>query len=395
MSLDHLGFVGAGLAVVVALMTVHWLAPRFEVDLVSDRYASIDGARGLAAFFVFLCHASAWLYFAKTGKWANFPTRGWGNFGQISVVVFFMITAFLFLSKLINTGAKGMDWLRMLVSRVLRLYPLYLFAMVVLLLVVGVETGFRWTGQAGGFATSLGHWLLFTAWGAPDLNGMKDTWLVIAGVTWSLPYEVFFYLLLPVLGVIARVPASWLLVGICTALAVGLFVEVLTPLLATPFLGGAAAALLARVDRVRALAQGRAASAVAAACLIAATSLYWGAFKLVPLTLTAVAFVLIANGSTLFGLLSLRTTRLLGEVSYSMYLLHGIVLFCLARWLLGMDRLAGMSVPVYWTLVVAATPVLVGICLLTFTRIERPAMDRVDAVTASLRRAATRPALPG
>ena len=105
--------------------------------------------------------------------------------------------------------------------------------------------------------------------------------------------------------------------------------------------------------------------------------------------------MLIANGSTLFGLLSLRTTRLLGEVSYSMYLLHGIVLFYLARWLLGMDRLAGMSVPVYWTLVVAATPVLVGICLLTFTRIERPAMDRVDAVTASLRRAATRPALPG
>lgn len=395
MSADHLGYLGAFLALAAALATVRWMAPWFGVREASDRYAAIDGARGLAAFFVFICHAAAWYYYAKTGKWAHYPVRGYGNFGQVSVVVFFMITAFLFLSKLMHAGPKGVDWMRMLVSRVLRLYPLYLFAMAVVLLIVGVETGFRLAEPGSSLLSSVGHWLLFTAWGAPDLNGMKDTWLIIAGVTWSLPYEVFFYFLLPVLGVAARVPASLLLVGVCTAIAGGLFVSALTPLLALPFLGGAVATLLSRQARFRQFAQTPWASLTVLIALAIATGLYWTAFKAVPLILVSLAFALIASGTTVFGVLSSRSARLLGEVSYSMYLLHGVLLFCLVRWVLGPETIAGMAPAAYWGLIIAMAPIVVAACLLTFSTIERPAMNSVDAVVAAVRRRSTQAALPG
>ena len=140
--IDHLGFLGVALCVVAALATVHLLAPRFRVDVASERFASIDGARGYAAFLVFMCHAAAWFYFAKTGKWAIVPVRAYGNLGQVSVIVFFMITAFLFTSKLQHAGPAGTDWLRLLVSRALRLVPLYAFAMVVVFLTVATRSGF-------------------------------------------------------------------------------------------------------------------------------------------------------------------------------------------------------------------------------------------------------------
>jgi peptidoglycan/LPS O-acetylase OafA/YrhL len=392
--MDHLGFLGAGLCVLAALATVHWLAPRFRVELDSDRYASIDGARGFAAFFVFLCHAAGWYYFARTGKWAHFPIRGYANFGQVSVVVFFMITAYLFVSKLLNAGPKGMDWLRLLVSRVLRIYPLYLFAMLVVVTIVAIETGFAWTQPADLTVQALSHWLMLTAWDAPDLNGLKDTWLIIAGVTWSLPYEAFFYLMLPLLGTLARVPVSKWVVVLCTALAAALSLTALKPMLAVPFIGGIVAAVLVRNEAFVAFAQKPLASAIAIGSLVIATGLFWGAFKLVPLVLISVAFAFIACGNTLFGLLSSRPARLLGEVSYSMYLLHAVLLFCVLRWVIGVENVAAMTLVQYWALMLGLTPVLVALCLFTFSLIERPAMDSVNRLTASMRRAATRRVLP-
>ena len=154
------------------------------------------------------------------------------------------------------------------------------------------------------------------------------------------------------------------------------------------------ATLLSRQPRFRQFAQTPQASLAVLAVLAIATGLYWTAFKPVPLVLVSLAFALIASGTTVFGLLSSRSARLLGEVSYSMYLLHGVLLFCLVRWILGPEAVAAMGPVAYWSLIVGIAPIVVLICLVTFSSIERPAMNSVDAVVAAVRRRSSRTALP-
>jgi peptidoglycan/LPS O-acetylase OafA/YrhL len=62
------------------------------------------------------------------------------------------------------------------------------------------------------------HWLAFTVFQAPDLNGFNPTSLIVAGVTWSLPYEWFFYLCLPVLALLSgrRPPILFLVIGVAS-----------------------------------------------------------------------------------------------------------------------------------------------------------------------------------
>jgi peptidoglycan/LPS O-acetylase OafA/YrhL len=381
----YVGVVAIVFAVIVALYTASMLAPRLHMEAPVGRHAPIDGLRGFAALFVFFCHSALWLYFAKTGRWANAPVPVYGNLGLGGVVMFFMITAYLFGSKLLKARESGIDWLRLFVSRVLRLTPLYLFALAVMLVVIAASTGFEWNEQADSWTSSLAKWLAFAIWGTPDLNGMHDTWMVTAGVTWSLRYEWAFYLLLPLFAVVLRIRASWLLVLPTALLAAQIAFSSLKLQLATPFLGGALAAWLVTIPRFRELAIHRHACAAAMVALVVAAAFFRSPFKAVPLVLITGAFVVIAGGNTLYGILSSRPARLLGEVSYSMYLLHGIVLFILAHGVIGLDVLAGMSPWLYWTIIVALTPLLVGLCMLTFILIERPAMRSVDRMTARFR----------
>lgn len=382
----YIGLIGATLCLLLALATISIVGPRLGLRLISGRYASIDGLRGYAAFFVFLSHAAAWFYYARSGQWAVTPIRAYGNLGSIGVVVFFMITAYLFITKLAGATGRSMDWLRLFTSRVTRLAPLYLFAMAMLLLVTAAATGFE---LRDGVATQIGplaKWLAFTIGGAPDLNQLKDTWLIIAGVTWSLPYEIFFYLMLPLIALLIRRPASMALVVVTTSMA-GLVLWAQPDIgLVAPFLGGAIAAWAARAPSLQRWAGSSAASALTVTALVLVFARFWGATRPLPLALVTLAFCCIACGNSIFGALTTRAARLLGEVSYSMYLLHAIALYAVVRWGIGLDRLAVMSPVTYWLLMAALTPPLVVLCTLTFVLIERPGIDSTEGVVACLRR---------
>ena len=111
----------------VAMATAYLLGKKFGVPSSLGRFNSIDGLRGYLAFFVFLHHASIWYFYLQTGKWALPPSNLYTQFGHSSVFLFFMITGFLFFSKLIDGRTQTIDWGKLFVSRLLRLAPLYLF----------------------------------------------------------------------------------------------------------------------------------------------------------------------------------------------------------------------------------------------------------------------------
>ncbi|MBU3032355.1 hypothetical protein [Paracoccus marinaquae] len=87
------------------------------------------------------------------------------------------------------------------------------------------------------------------------------------------------------------------------------------------------------------------------------------------------AFCLIAGGCSIMGLLTRRLTRTLGEVTYSIYLLHGVLLSALVLFVIDRDLVAGIPAYLYNLLAAPVTFVLIGISFWAFKYIEVPGMQ--------------------
>lgn len=379
------------LCLLVAVVTAYLLTKKFG-EPAPGRYATIDGLRGYLAFFVFLHHACIWYFFLRTGQWEVPNSHLYTHFGQSSVLIFFMITGFLFFSKLLDARTKNLDWGRLFVSRILRLAPLYLFAMLLLFLTVFVVTRGTLHEPVADLMGNMLRWLGFTIFGAPGLNGFQYTPLIIAGVTWSLTYEWLFYLSLPLLalsvGVVA--PVYYLVLGAIGVAVVVIWnpqfyplIQMIGPLLS--FLGGMAAALLVRKEGMRRWAAQGWSSPIVLTCLVAVVAVFPSANGPIPVLLLALAFALIACGNSLFGILLSPISHTLGEMAYSIYLLHGILLFVVFNFLIERNALREMTPTTHWLLVAGTTPILILICFATFKFIESPAMRSTAAVTTWLR----------
>ncbi len=78
-----------------------------------------------------------------------------------------------------------------------------------------------------------------------------------------------------------------------------------------------------------------------------------------------------ALGNDLFGLLSRRGLKTLGEISYSIYLLHGIVLYVVFTLCNGF-AVTGGSVTSYLAFLPFILLLVCGISTITFLVIEKP-----------------------
>lgn len=374
-------------SLLVAMATAFLLVKKFGAPPHQGRYASIDGLRGFLAFFVFLHHACIWYFFLHTGHWKLPPSNLYIHFGQSSILLFFMITGFLFFSKLIDGKTKKIDWGKLFISRVLRLVPLYFFTMFLLFLVVAYLSGWELNEPIPKLLSEIVQWLGFTIVGAPNLNGNSQTVIILAGVTWPLPIEWLFYLSLPVLALTVRVSPPLPYVAFSIACIVGLayWGPQINPLILIPFLGGVAASFLVRWELFREFAGKKPATFISLGCLAIAIIYYPSAYGFVPLLLESAAFILIACGNNMFGLLDSPISRTLGEMAYSIYLLHAITLYVTFNFILGITASKGLSPEMYWLLIVGITPVLVLICFVTFRLIESPAMHSTTKFMAWLR----------
>jgi peptidoglycan/LPS O-acetylase OafA/YrhL len=371
--------------IALALCVAFGLAKLFGQAPAPGRFASLDGLRGYLAFFVFLHHGAISYFRAHPNEPGDRLPRLYAHFGESSVGLFFMITGFLFFSKIIDGRARPIDWTRLYVSRVLRLLPLYWFAIGVMFLIVACISGFRLHEPPVLLAKKVLSWMSFTVLGAPDLNGVLHTKRIIWSVIWTLRYEWLFYISLP-------------LMAICLRAAVPLRFVILSAVLGTGFLitgtresnwlamfgGGIVAAFLVRSAKFQSLARGKAAGVIALSCLGIAFFVLPAGFSALNLLLLSVGFCLIAGGSTLFGVLGWPASRMLGEMCYSMYLLHGLVLYCVFQFGFGLDRAGRLSPTQHWLVIWGSVPVLVALCFVTFRLIEAPGMACTSAVCAKL-----------
>jgi len=345
----------------VALATL-WLLDRLRpLPLDNHRLPTLDALRGFLAFGVFVHHACIWYYFLHTGKWEVPPSRLYAQLGQATVSLFFMITGFLFFSRLLQADSKPMDWWRLYTSRVLRIVPLWAVVMLFSAIVTQLIVELGWDT------------------GLPvHLDSTARTLLVTAGVTWTLKYEWNFYFLLPLLALLMRQRpyGGWVAAGVFLVLLNS--PKRLFDIHAFTFLGGMLAAWLAQHPQWLAFNQRRTASWLAALALLLATSAFDSSYTLWPTLLLFLAFACMANGADLFGLLRPRLFRVFGEITFSLYLLHGPVLFVLWRFVIGPHTAVTLEPWQHWGAVALATPALVAVCFVSYFWIERPFIERTS-----------------
>lgn len=370
------------LSLIMVLFTLRFFPKNFVSDTKENRFNSIDGLRGYLAFFVFLHHSVIWYFYVTEGVWRVPPSRLFRHFGQASVAMFFMITSFLFFTKLLNTRDKSINWHRVFVSRILRLVPLYLFAMGVLLILVFCTTGFQLQEPLAVFTNNLFKWLTFTIFGEPNLNNLIGTGLLISGVTWSLPYEWFFYFSLPVLALLLGNKNSkiYVLLSFISLYFFYKFNPAWYHLYA--FAGGILVAVLVKVESLTKILRQKPGTIIFVISIAAVLFGFSNSYSEIPLTLLTIAFLVVASGNSVFGAFTNKNSRMLGEMAYSIYLLHGLLLYVVFKFVIGFEKVKSMSAVEYWGVILLITPLLLAVTFVTFSLIEKKSMEKVDSIMA-------------
>lgn len=372
------------------LVLIYFLVKFFEKDKKEEsvKFDSIDGLRGFLAFFVFLHHACIYYFCFPTYVWELPPSQLYSHFGSTSVCLFFMITSFLFITKLIENKNKQVDWLKFIVSRVLRLYPLYMIAFIISVFYAALLSEFKFVEPVLTVTKELTQWFLFSVFDGPDINSVKLTPAFMLSVLWSLKYEWVFYLFLPIIGFIFF-KAKPTIITLILTIGIASLILIYTPIMAInlfAFTGGIFAAFLARSNKFCQLASGKIASVLIVICLTLTVTFFETAFEIMPLILISIAFVGIACGNSLFGILTHRLSRNFGRLSYGIYLLQGLILFAVFRLWMGFELLASFSPLQYWLLVIAIGLVLTLICYFLYHLIEAPSLRKTGKVTSFLRK---------
>ena len=341
---------------------------------------SISGLRALLASIVAFSHFAHYIY-SLDGKWIfdkdYFAWFSEGNFfvnsGKFGVLLFFMISAFLFYRWLDNdTMTPGQLTYKLLKSRIRRIVPMFWFSAFVII-VIGLVKGDLIVGATAVKDAVL--WLLFI--GSYHI-GDYATADVNAGVEWTLRLEWLLYLSIPLIYVINRATNGkykTLLIlgsiGVIFCVAVGLRLWGKTYTDPRPVLGFAMG-YMAYKHRELFVHYKHSSLAALAVILLTLFSLSFTSntfFYLIFLCCLTVIFFIVSSGNAVFGILENKTLMSIGEISYSLYLIHGVVLYFIKQIPL---TLVPHSFPVYTLLSTGFFVASFYVAKLTYLYVEKP-----------------------
>ena len=343
----------------------------------------IDGLRCLAITTVFLYHVRGFLgaksHLVFTPRleddWLGRLTLS-GNFG---VSLFFTLSGFILALPFASRAfqRKPIELKRYLLRRITRLEPPYFVAMTLLFILLC-------SVRSMSAAALLPHLLAGFGYVHNIVYGQGN---FVNNVAWSLEIEVQFYLLMPLLAIVFRVPRRTLRRGILCSVAAGF---ILLQIRCVPphgvmalsllnfiqfFLAGLLLADVYLLEWRDAPARSYGWDAVGIACwiLLAAVLPRPGlAHILTPvLLLPAVGSVFLGRASaTVF---SNRWVTAIGGMCYSIYLLHYQIISAISRWTVDL----GIT-HYFWVNLIVQCLIVAPVALLTtavfFLLVERPCM---------------------
>lgn len=382
-------FVGVCLSLVAGWLLADRLAARgFPMPRADGRLGHIDGIRGYLALSVMFCHFIAWSrLLALSIPWGVGPDP-MKAIGQVPVIMFFMITGALFY-PVAQAGLRGVHWPGFAVKRIFRIYPLALTSIALVAGLVWWRSGFSTEPRMlQTTVTNLAVWASFTA--QPELFGYDYAKFVNAGVLWTLEAELLFYLaVLPAMAILRDLTRKWLPAWTTPlwALPIALVLRQVWPGHAEFMIAFMLGMIVADARENARLCQFFRRADVAGVAVIVAAA----AIALLPPPISdrtalfyAPLLACIVCGQGFRGLLVHRASIVLGEISFGIYLLHGIALWA------GAEMLGPIAVEHPFAVAVIGLP-LVAICVIAVSAlahcaVERPMIAKGRHLAAALRR---------
>ncbi|HWF10354.1 MAG TPA: acyltransferase [Bryobacteraceae bacterium] len=358
----------------------------------SDRFASMEGLRGIAILLVFLDH-----YYDII--WRDLPLhspalsalgKAMLGAGGTGVALFFVLSGFLIYGAV---RKPALDLRKFLVRRTQRIYPAFLAVLLIYLamspfLHLMHSNSDRYTSRLPDTPAGTALYVLANIAFIPGIFPVKP----IMNVAWSLSYEWFFYLILPIV-IMGLGLCRWQRKTRCAFFLSGalLFLIANIAFPAVFYFPGnpgrethveaimfAAGILLYELVETQRMAKWNPAVVDAAAWIFGAAAIAVGAasgiaknaltapdarFAEIEAVLTASLFVgyfalvlaALVPGTRTARVLSARPIRWLGNMSFSFYLIHGLPLhiFGILAGRLHAGSLSGMSL---WIAFAAALP---------------------------------------
>ncbi len=339
----------------------------------SARTSTIDGLRGFLALGVFFHHALIYHRFLRDGVWTVPPNPLYAQLGGGAVILFFMVTGFLFWGKAIDCAGR-LPWLKLYAGRIFRIGPLYYMAILAMVVIVFAAQGLALLEPLKSVCGELFRLAIFRP--VLVLDGYQKPTLILAGVTWTLQFEWLFYVaILPISAFFARGRRmQWWYTTVGLLLSFGY-------VLAKPGIPAASmvaffSGMLSATIRSRGYciasssAKDRVASLFVVIFFLALAQLPVS-YAAAPLFFLFLIFALIGSGATIFGLLELRSSRRLGEISYGIYLLQGLVLYFFSR-SMELRKLAFDSSASYWVVMALLAAALILVALGAHLLVEKP-----------------------
>lgn len=351
---------------------MNWFEKTFEIAHDSHKpILSMEGIRGLAVFLVFMVHyvtlIEPWLVVDSTTFQMARSLRAMGNMG---VDLFFVLSGYLIYGMLIK---KKRPYFSYMGRRIQRIYPAFSFVLLLYLLLSFTipSTSKIPQGWSG---------VLYVVQNFFLLPGMFDIPAIVS-VAWSLSYEFFYYITMPLVIMVLNLRA-W---GSMARLRLFIAVSVLG-FAGVAVYGGHVSLLmliagvvlfeLAEFQRPR-IMQGIGLAALVAA--IALTTLLYpvkimGWWKYAAMYVLFLLFCMecfTVNGLAA-RIFSHAPIRWLGNMSYSYYLIHGLALKLLFVLLAYVSPSSQNTNLLFWALLPIFFVLTLIPGVLLFVAIERP-----------------------
>lgn len=320
-----LAIVGAFTALLCIKRVFRFLDDAANVS--THRLETLDGLRGFLATSVVFHHMALRRWNIETHGTGGLPhSHFYVMLGQAGVSVFFMITGFLFWTRLLEKETD-IDWVKFYINRLFRIAPLYFLVFISYVAITLHREDYQIRIPISEFTKQLAQWSALGFIESPPFLLGNVTTAKIVGQTWTLHYEWLFYSSLPFLAMFARGKNS--LIICISAMALTLNADSLVPgisrYIIEQFLCGMiAASLLRSIPSLN--GDGPIRSCISLSAAACAFKFSDTAYSTSGVIFLGVFFAFITSGTSIFGLLQLRGATRLGHVSFSIYLLHGLVL---------------------------------------------------------------------